>query len=50
MEGQMTFEFAKRPTIKGYRNLDGRESVLMNLHSIIQLNFVKDMARKPMAG
>lgn len=46
----MTFEFAKRPTIKGYRNLDGRESVHMNLHSIIQLSFGNVMARKPIAG
>lgn len=50
MEGQMTFEFDKRPTIKGYQSLDGRESVPMSLHNIIRLSFVKDMVRKLTAG
>lgn len=51
MEGQMTFlNLLNARRLRDTRNLDGRESVLMNLHSIILLNFVKDMARKPMAG
>lgn len=46
----MTFEFAKRRQSRDTRNLDGRESVHMNLHSIIQLSFGNVMARKPIAG
>ena len=51
MEGQMTFEFAKRPTIKGYPELrwTGKRPY-ESTQCIILLNFVKDMARKPMAG
>lgn len=50
MDGQMTFEFAQRPTIKGFPELrwtGKRPTVLRNTS---RLSFVSAMAKKRMAG